>query len=96
MISETSYNIASRFWAAFDLLKANHPRGFEYQFIKAVGSNIGNFRKFKADYTRRFDFSFLTHIVVVHGVNADWLVTGRGEMFKKKEVKKGSTSTSVC
>ena len=89
MLYEPSYKIAERFWIAFDVLRDSGGRGWEYNFIKEVGTNIGNFRKLKSNYARSFELGYIQYIVEKYNVSSEWIITGKGEMFCKKKGQAG-------
>lgn len=85
MQNEQSQQIIARFWQAFNILEKEHGRGFEWQFIQAVGTNIGNFRRIRKDLWRSIEISYLQYIAVKYDVSCEWLLLGVGAMFSKKK-----------
>lgn len=87
MQNEQSQKVAERFWTVFDVIKSRQPRGFEFGFIQANGTDIGRFRRLRKDIWRSFELSYLTYMVENYHVSAKWLLTGKGEMFDTKQVR---------
>lgn len=87
MQNEQSQKVAVRFWTVFDIIKSREPRGFEFSFIQANGTDIGRFRRLRKDIWRSFELSYLTYMVENYRVSAKWLLTGKGEMFDTKQVR---------
>lgn len=54
-------------------------------FTARYGINRWNFNTLEKNTERDiFQVSWLTYLVKDYNVSADWLLTGRGEIFKKK------------
>lgn len=78
------HGVVERFWMAFDHLRQEHGRGWQEGFIKSVDSNIGHFSRLRREKQagRKFRITFLVMLVKDWSVNPNWLLTGRGKMFK--------------
>lgn len=78
---ETSGSITSRFLEAYgDLLETGTTN--QYKFCRDVGADRRNFCKLLENPARHLlRPEWLGGMVRVYGVNADWLLTGRGLMF---------------
>lgn len=77
----TGSSITARFLEVYaDLLEAG--TASRYQFCVRVGADRRNFDKL-LDNPRRHLLrpEWLAGLVLAYGVNADWLLTGRGMMF---------------
>jgi hypothetical protein len=87
MLYPASIEIVQRFWTVFDILKSEGGWGWEYRFIKAVGTNIGNLRRMKNNINFSFEVGYLQYVIEKYDVSAEWLLSGKGEMFGKKKQK---------
>lgn len=75
--------VTDRFFQAFDELKALE-RTNRTRFCAELGVDKRNFAKQESDHSRGIlKPDWLTAIVTLYGVSADWLLTGRGWMFGK-------------
>ena len=78
----TSATVTDRFFLAFDALRGMGKTS-RNQLCRELEIDRRNFRKQMEDHSRHIlKPEWLTHIVVTYGVSADWLLTGRGTMFR--------------
>lgn len=77
---DISIGVVERFFTAFDIVQPCTVQ----EFCTKLGVYRQKFYKQKTDTAQHYiDFSWLTLLVNV-GVSAEWLLTGRGEMLKRK------------
>ena len=70
-----------RFFEAYALL-VSQGATHKSRFCREIGSDRRNFDKQMADHSRRIlKAEWLGVMVLLYGVSADWLLTGRGSMF---------------
>lgn len=89
-------DITRRFFEALDMIKAQKRiRGMQ-TFTREYGENYWNFHTCRKDGLR-IKQEWLTYLVRDFDVSAEWLLTGRGGMFKKdiKPLSKFHRKTSV-
>lgn len=84
MQNEASQKIVERFWMAFDTVRQTQERGWQYNFVKSVGTDMGRFARLKRDNWRSFELSYLAELTQ-WGVSPEWLLTGKGEMLSSKK-----------
>ena len=82
MQTTDSAAIVRRFFLALDTLKDNQVIHGIMNFTDAHGINRRNLYQLRKDPERRiFQACWLTYLVQDYGVNAYWLLTGRGNIF---------------
>ena len=82
-ISPTGLAITRRFFLAFDIALTQSRGRSIRAFTEKHDINYWNFSTFKKDPSRRaLKAEWLAYIVEDFGVNADWLLTGVGNIFK--------------
>ena len=75
--------ISKRFFEALDMIKAQKRiRGMQ-TFTRQYGENYWNFNTMRKEGAR-IKQEWLTYLVRDYDVSANWLLTGRGDMFTKK------------
>ena len=84
-ISEEGIAITKRFFEAIDMLSSQKRiRGLQ-TFTREYGLNYWNIQTLKKDPNIRvLKPECLNYLVVDFGVSAEWLLTGKGHMFKVK------------
>lgn len=85
MQTEDSQKIVARFFEAIYRLKATGVIRGKQTFTRSHGINRWNLNTLEKDHSRDiFQPAWLTYLVNDYQVSAEWLLTGRGDMFKKK------------
>ena len=86
MQSPESQLIITRFYAALAALKNFRIIHGKQTFTTRYGINRWNLNTVeKNPASDMFQMAWLVYLVTDFGVSADWLLTGHGEMFKKKK-----------
>ena len=84
-LSEDSQTGKSRFFEAIHALVEKKCLRGRKTFTNLYGINIGDFwHSEKHIKSNVLNLAWLTYLVRDFGVSADWLLTGRGKMFKKE------------
>ena len=83
-ISQVGIDINKRFFLALDTLKHDKKiRGIQ-SFTKEFGINRWNLITVKKESTSRFvKTEWLNYLVSHYNISAEWLLTGRGNLYKK-------------
>ena len=85
MQSEESQKIVGRFFQSIETLKTTGQLRGKKTFCDEMNINRRNLYQLEKNHSRDiFQVSWLTHLITKYGVSADWLLTGRGDMFKKR------------
>ena len=84
-IPNRAIEISGRFFKAIDVLKDEKKiRGLQ-TFTKMHGLNYGNINTMKHNLDRRtFRIEFLAYLAEDFGVSCEWLLLGKGPMFKQR------------
>jgi len=83
MSNSAAVDIAERFFIAFEALKQTGKIRIYQDFFDAYGIDRGMFYKVKRDHeSNLFRVAWLAHLVNDFGVNPEWLMTGKGKMFR--------------
>ena len=78
--------IVRRFFEALDSIIAQKAVKNVHRFALRYGINEGNLYKLRMDNSRRIlDPEWLAFLVRDYQVNARWLLTGQGKMFRAKK-----------
>lgn len=83
MQTEDSQKIIERFFEVlYVLIERKEIRG-KQTFTREYNIDRWNFNKLEKDKSRDiFQIAWLTYLVKNHNVSSEWLLTGRGEMFR--------------
>lgn len=82
MQNERSQAINKRFFEAYDILVVSGKIKSKNSFC--VDNNIDrrNFDRIRTEPAREFQLSFLSILVAEYGISAEWLLLGRGNVFR--------------
>lgn len=81
-ISPEGIAVTKRFFEALDMLKAQRKTNL-LTFTKAHAINYWNINTVKNQpEIRVLKPEWITYLVIDYGISADWILTGRGSMFK--------------
>ncbi|MDR0865005.1 MAG: hypothetical protein LBO74_08745 [Candidatus Symbiothrix sp.] len=85
MQSEESQKVVKRFFEAIYALKERKVIRGKQTFTRRYGINNRNFWLLEQDMSRDiFQMAWLSYLVSDYGVSPDWIITGKGDMFKKE------------
>lgn len=85
MNTPESKQIMERFYIALDAIIAKKDIRGVQTYCRLYNIDRRNFIAQRKDLDRNiFELSWLQPMIKHYGVNAEWLLTGRGETFKKK------------
>lgn len=80
---QTNEDIVARFYMALDALYAMGEIRFFADFEREANIRHSSLYKQRLDHSRKFIQPYwLAALVEHHGVSADWLLRGRGRMFR--------------
>ncbi len=86
MQTTDSQKVIARFFEAIYRLKADHVIRGKQTFTARFGINRWNLNSLEKDMSRDiFQTAWLSYLVTGYGVSAEWLLTGRGDFYKKKK-----------
>lgn len=91
-VRKRAQELQSRFFEAFEILNGNGTikslQSFceHYELHRPKYSNLRNHHTMPEDGTgyKFIDIDALSYLVTDYGISAEWLLTGRGGMFKQK------------
>lgn len=84
MQTADSQQIIGRFFEALQRLKTDRKIRGKQTFTRAHGINRWNMNTLEKDHSRDiFQPAWLTYLVEEYGVSAQWLLTGKGEFYRK-------------
>jgi len=97
MKSQKSIQINTRFFSAIDTLKQIGAIETKKEFCVKYNIDPGNLNRLMREPHRQFELAYLNYLVEDYGISADWLLTGRGAMFKviKPEAPNSKVPKSV-
>lgn len=82
-ISPEGIAVTKRFFEAIDMLKAQKRMRGLLTFTKAHNINYWNINTVKAQpESSVLKPEWITYLVLDYGVSSDWIITGKGGMFK--------------
>lgn len=85
MQNKDSVDIVERFFLAIDSMKRDRIIGGLSPFCVKYSIDRRNLYQLKKDKSRDiFQVSWLFYLVRDFGVSADWLLTGNGNLYRKK------------
>lgn len=85
MNTPESKQIMTRFYTALDAIIARKDIRGVQTYCRLYGIDRRNFVAQRKDLDRSiFELSWMQPMIKQYSVNAEWLLTGYGEMFKKK------------
>ena len=83
-VSETGLLINKRFFHTIEVLKQMHILGGPHGFARKYGINVGNIYTIKKEPDKHFvNAEWLSFLVTDFDVSAEYLLTGKGNMFNK-------------
>lgn len=83
MIPAESVAVIDRFFISIEALKERRSIRGKATFCKLYGINRRNLYKIEMSRdSLAFQLCWLSYLVTGFGISADWLLTGRGAMFK--------------
>jgi hypothetical protein len=86
MNNPESIKIINRFFEALDMLIASRELRGAQTFTKKYGINTWNFKTVRKNpESDMFQLVWISYLVNDYGVSAEWLMTGKGGMFKSKD-----------
>jgi hypothetical protein len=88
MDSEIGQQIIDRFFEAVDYLISQKKLRGVNTLAKLMGVDGATLRKLRSHETHSIKPEFMYYLVVSYGVSAEWLLTGRGEMFFRQNSHK--------
>lgn len=89
MQSDDMQAITRRFFAALDRLKADGAIRGKKTFTDRFGVNRWNLNSVEKDPTGcRVSAAWLSYLVIGYNVSADWLLTGRGDVYASSKPDK--------
>lgn len=85
MQTDDSQRIVARFFEALQRLKDDRKIRGKQTFTREYNINRWNLNTLEKDHSRDiFQPAWLTYLVEGYGVSALWLLTGKGDFYRKK------------
>lgn len=76
-----SIDVVGRFFEALDALIEMKKINSEHSFCVDNDINRRNFKRLREEPHRKFNL-WMFALVIEYGVSGDWMLTGKGKMFK--------------
>ena len=89
-VSSITLGINERFFKALDILKQQRRLGGIGGFTKRYGMVRGNLYTIKTNKSGAVKAEYLSILVEDFGISGEWLLTGKGEIFKQQSVTPSS------
>lgn len=84
MVSPEGQKITERFFEAIEVLKATKAIRGQATVSKEVGIDNSSMYKIKTrPETYILKPEFIRHLSMKYGISAEWIITGRGKMFRR-------------
>lgn len=88
MQTDDSQRIVARFFEALQRLKDDRKIRGKQTFTREYNINRWNMNTLEKDHSRDiFQPAWLTYLVEDYDVSAQWLLTGKGEFYRKKKAE---------
>lgn len=88
MQTDDSQRIVARFFEALHRLKDDRKIRGKQTFTREYNINRWNMNTLEKDHSRDiFQPAWLTYLVEDYDVSAQWLLTGKGEFYRKKKAE---------
>jgi len=84
MQNERSQEINKRFFEVVEFLILKGALSNQNEFLKMYDIDIGHFCRWRREPQREFPMHLLAILVSDYNISGDWLLIGKGQMFKTK------------